>query len=196
MRETALAALGLAMFLPAVAALAQHRELGAHEHGRGTLNIALEGKRLSLELEAPGVDIVGFEHPAKSGKDRAAVEAAIKRLSAPLTLFKLSATAGCVVKEAKADLEGEHDHDQDYGKSGKGEPGKEAAAHEEHEHAQFHAQYMLDCRAPEKIAAIEFEYFRAFAGAQKLDVNLITGKGQSRLEVTRARPRLDLAGKM
>ncbi len=55
---------------------------------------------------------------------------------------------------------------------------------------------MLDCRAPEKITAIEFEYFRAFAGAQKLDVNMITPKGQNKLEVTRAKPRLDLAGKM
>ena len=46
------------------------------------------------------------------------------------------------------------------------------------------------------MTAIEFGYFRAFAGAQKLDVNVITPKGQSKFEVTRAKPRLDLAGMM
>ena len=62
----ALAAMAL---MPASVRAEEHRELGAHEHGHGTLNIALEGSRLTMELEAPGVDIVGFEHAA-STKDR------------------------------------------------------------------------------------------------------------------------------
>ena len=66
----------------------------------------------------------------------------------------------------------------------------------EHEHSQFHAQYTLECKTPANITAIEFDYFRAFAGAQKLEVNLITPKGQTKFEVTRAKPRLDLAGMM
>jgi hypothetical protein len=44
------------------------------------------------------------------------------------------------------------------------------------------------------MTAIEFGYFRAFAGAQKLDVNVITPKGQSKFEVTRSNPNLSLAG--
>ena len=27
-----------------------HRQLGAHEHGRGTLNIAVEGNKMTMEL--------------------------------------------------------------------------------------------------------------------------------------------------
>src|SRR5262245_39113406 len=109
MRTAALAVLGLGLVAHAGPAAAQHRELGTHEHGRGTLNSALEGSRLSMELEVPGIDIVGFERPAKSAKDKAAVEAAKKRLSAPLALFKFPAPAGCVVKEASAELEdGDH----------------------------------------------------------------------------------------
>jgi hypothetical protein len=175
-------------------ASAQHRELGAHEHGRGTLNIALEGTRLSMELEAPGADIVGFEHPAKSRKDKAAVDAAKKRLAQPLALFKLPASAGCVVKEASAESEGD---DRDHDKHAKTESGKQGAGKAaEHEHSQFHAQYTLECRTPANITTIEFDYFRAFAGAQKLEVNVITPKGQTKREVTRAKPRLDLAGMM
>src|SRR5262249_38687966 len=48
------------------AAQSAHRELGPHEHGRGTLNIAIEGNRVSMELEVPGMDIAGFEHAAKT----------------------------------------------------------------------------------------------------------------------------------
>jgi len=64
------AAVGFAAI--AGASYAQQRQAGAHEHGRGTLNIALEGTRLSMELEAPGADIVGFEHRAKTKKQKAA----------------------------------------------------------------------------------------------------------------------------
>jgi uncharacterized protein DUF2796 len=193
MRTLALAILGLGLVAQACPSLAQHRELGAHEHGRGTLNIALEGTRLTLELEVPGVDIVGFEHKAKSRKDKAAVDTARKQLAKPLALFKLPASAGCAVKEASATVEGEeHDHDHGKGAKGKDAKGSDHAS----EHSQFHAQYALDCKAPADITSIEFDYFRTFAGAQKLEVNLITPKGQDKFEVTRAKPRLDLAGKM
>ena len=89
MRMVVVSFLGLAMAAPAGPATAQHRELGAHEHGRGTLNIAVEGARLSMELEVPGVDIVGFEHAAKTGTQKGAVEKVKKLLSAPQALFKL-----------------------------------------------------------------------------------------------------------
>ena len=35
-------------------AMQEHRELGSHEHGRGTLNIAVEGNKVTMELEVPG----------------------------------------------------------------------------------------------------------------------------------------------
>src|SRR5215470_14244249 len=65
-------ALGLAAVAP-LAAAAQERQLGTHEHGRGTLNIAIEGTQVSLEFEAPGADIVGFEAAAKTARQKAAV---------------------------------------------------------------------------------------------------------------------------
>jgi hypothetical protein len=171
------------------AAAAQHRELGAHEHGRGTLNIAVEGTRLTMELEVPGDDIVGFEHAAKTPKQKAAVEKAKGLLSAPLALFKLPDAAGCRVTEAKVEVEdGDHDHANKEAKPTKGGSKAEVA------HSQFHAEYTLECTAPAGIGAIDFPYFRAFAGAKRLDVNLITAKGQTKFEVTRAKPRISLAG--
>ena len=61
-------------WLPAGVALAdeaERRELGAHEHGHLVLNIAIEGDRIEMELMAPGVDIVGFEHAAETDEHKA-----------------------------------------------------------------------------------------------------------------------------
>jgi hypothetical protein len=179
-----LAGSAAAVSLPALA----HREAGAHKHGRGTLNIAVEGNKVTMELEVPGVDIVGFEHVAKSRRDKQAVEKAKAQLQAPLALFKLPAAADCRVAEAKVAFGADEDD------KSKPAGAKGSKAKDEHEHSEFHAQYTLECQSPVSITAIEFPFFRTFAGAEKLDVNVITAKGQNRFEVSRKRPSLSLAG--
>ena len=176
-------------------AQAPHRELGAHEHGRGTLNIAIEGNKLTMELEAPGMDIVGFEHMAKTKRDKAAMEKAKALLSVPLSLFALPTSAGCRVIETNVTLElGEHDHGGPE-EAGAAKENGEASAHEQ-AHSEVHAEYSFACASVSNITAIELGYFRAFAGAEKLDVNVITPKGQSKFEATRAKPNISLAGLM
>src|SRR5262245_53491292 len=113
MGKISLLAVGIGLCLVAGSAIAQHRQLGAHEHGRGTLNMAIEGARISLELEAPGADIVGFEHVAKTARQKAAVAQAKKQLLAPQSLFKFPSAAGCVVADASADLEAGDEHEND-----------------------------------------------------------------------------------
>jgi hypothetical protein len=185
---------------------AQQRQAGAHEHGRGTLNIAIEGTRLSMELEAPGADIVGFEHKAKTKKQKAAVEKAEKQLGAPQALFQLPAAAGCEFEASNVSLEGDehgHEHggdakakDHDHAHEAKGKSHGHDDATGEAEHSSFRAEYAFNCSAPANLTSIGFDYFKVFAGAQKLDVTVIGPKGQSRFEVSRARPRLDLGGMM
>lgn len=129
------------------AAAEEKRELGAHQHGVGLFNIAIEGDQLAMELEAPGADIVGFEHAAESAEDKAAIEAAKARLAAPLTLFVMPAEAGCTLASADVDLlteGGDHD-DHGHGDHGHEEHGhEEHAEHEdEHDHEE-HAEHKHD----------------------------------------------------
>ena len=63
-------------------------------------------------------------------------------------------------------------------------------------HAEFHAEYELICQTPQKLTSMTFEYFNVFAGAQELDVTVVTPKGQSSFEVKREKPSLDLTGIM
>ena len=135
-----------------------------------------------IELEASGADIVGFEHAAETAEDKEAIAAAEARLSDPLSLFALSADAGCVAEEAAVTHEvagGHSDEGHDDG-------------HIEDSHSEFHARYRLRCENPEMVEQVTFTYFEHFQGAQELAVNVVSEAGQSRYEVGRDDPVLTL----
>ena len=199
----------------AASAHAESRELGAHEHGWGALNIAVEKYTVLMELEAPGADIVGFEHPAELAEDRAAIEAAIVTLEQPLALFVPAEAAGCAVNSASVRLltEGEDNDEHDHEKHDHDEEKHADHDHDEHDHdeeehdhdddhtdhedgghTEFRAEYELNCADPSALSVIDFAYFARFPNAEGLAVQLISGKGAKGFEVERAEPRLDLSG--
>ena len=201
---SALAVSSFALVLSPAFAEDQHRELGAHVHGHGTLNIAIEDKRVALELEVAGMDVVGFEHAASTPEQKAAVDKAKGLLEKPLDVFALPAAAGCSAAEAKIVIEteahGDHDHDHDKGDA-KGDHDHDGHDHDhgdkaEGGHSHFHATYALDCTSPAELTTITFNYFKLFPGAKELTVNVVGAKGQSSYEVSRDKPTLDLAGVM
>lgn len=201
---SALAVSSFALVLSPAFAEDQHRELGAHVHGHGTLNIAIEDKRVALELEVAGMDVVGFEHAASTPEQKAAVDKAKGLLEKPLDVFALPAAAGCSAAEAKVVIEteahGDHDHDHDKGDA-KGDHDHDGHDHDhgdkaEGGHSHFHATYALDCTSPAELTTITFNYFKLFPGAKELTVNVVGAKGQSSYEVSRDKPALDLAGVM
>ena len=172
----------------------EHRQLGAHVHGHGHLNIAIEGKTVSIELEVPGADIVGFEHEASTPTQRAAIKKAKAKLATGLSLFAPEAAANCVQKSAKVSIEAEHgDEHEHHAEGGKPDANEDG---EGHHHSEFHAEFAFECASPSRLTSMTFDYFKAFANAQELDVSFISPKGQSSYEVKRDKPRLDLTGMM
>ena len=176
--------IALALILPANAE--EHRQLGPHEHGVGHLNIAVEGKRVSMELEVPGADIVGFEHEASTQAQKAAVSKATATLKSALQVFVLPPEAKCNLAAAEVAI-GAEDHDHE---AAGHDNVKHESEEEEGHHSEFHATYAIDCAAPENLSGIRFRYFELFAGARKLDINLVTDKGQNHYEVTRESPNM------
>jgi hypothetical protein len=197
---SAVAVSSFALFASSAFAEDQHRELGAHVHGHGTLNIAIEDKRVALELEVAGMDVVGFEHAATTPEQMAAVDKAKGQLEKPLDVFVLPAAAGCSAAEAKVVVEteahGDHDHDHDKDAKGDHDHDHDHGDKAEGGHSHFHATYALDCTSPAELTTITFNYFKLFAGAKELTVNVAGAKGQSSYEVSRDKPTLDLAGVM
>ncbi|MEO1548866.1 MAG: DUF2796 domain-containing protein [Pseudomonadota bacterium] len=127
--SVALAALALGTPLLAE----ETREMGAHEHGVGQIDIAFENDTVAVRLVSPGADIVGFEYAAESDEDKALVEAALDTLRQPVAIFSFPSEAGCRATEVTAalDVDGEHD-DHEHDDHAHGD--KEHADHDDHAH--------------------------------------------------------------
>lgn len=192
-------ALSLIALVAAFPAFAEEtRQLDSHEHGVGTLNIAIDGPNVAMEFQAPGADIVGFEHAAESATDHSAIDVAVATLDAPLDLFVIPDGAGCSVTKAHAELEGDGGHDE-HGEAHHDDHAHEA--HQDHEdevhadeagHTEFHAEYTLECKNTDALTKITFGFFDVFLNAQAVDVQLITASGSQAFEVKRDAPFLDL----
>lgn len=171
----------LAMVVPAAAAAQGH---GAHVHGLGRLDIAVEGQAMEMELAMPGADVVGFEHAPETAEDRAKVAEAAAALERGATLFAFPAEAGCRLEGAEVesglleDDHGEEGHRDEHGQGGEA-------------HAEFRARYKFRCERPDRLTHVEVGLFARFPAAREIEVRTITPRGQGAAELTPDSPRLD-----
>ena len=179
------------------------RQLNAHEHGIGVLNIAIEAPLVVMEFHAPGADIVGFEYAAKSDADLAAISAALKTLEAPLDLFVLPKGARCAVQEVQVELESDADHDvnEEDHQDHDDENDHKHEDHDDHDeekhaassgHTEFHAEYSLICSNIEALTQIDFAYFEVFPNSKQVELQLISQSGARAFDIKSGAPRPDL----
>lgn len=175
--------------LPLAAAAQDHEEHGSldkHEHGVASLNVALDGNTLEIQLESPALNLVGFEHAASSAADQAKVAAVRQQLEQPQALFALPIEARCTLKQHE--LQGalfapraDDEHD-------------EHAAHEQGEeqgHSDISAHYQFACAVPQALKTLELgSFFASFPGTEKLDVQLIGPSGQQGVQLSPGNTRL------
>ncbi|MGM8936572.1 DUF2796 domain-containing protein [Pseudomonas neustonica] len=193
-----LATLSLALPLSVYALADGHKEhssLDAHEHGVASLNIAIDGTQVSLELDSPAANLVGFEHAASQPEDIAKVAAVQAQLRDASQLFQLPAAAGCSQTSVDldsplfADNEHEHEH-EDHEEKHEHEHEEAAHDHEEHhhEHADIEASYSFTCAQPEALISLQLPLFKVYPGLQRLNVQAITPAGQMGAELTANNP--------
>ena len=202
----ALAFIALSTTPPALAE--DTRQLDAHEHGVGKLNIAIELSTITMDFHAPGADIVGFEYEAKSDADLAAIASATAILGAPLDLFIIPDATAWKVMKVHAELESENDHNEhddeahdDHAEGGHDDHAEDGhddndEGHKEHAeepgHTEFHAEYTLTCENLDALTEITFAYFETFPNAKEVEVQIITAKGAQAFEVEHDAPVLNL----
>lgn len=146
--------------LPAVAA-------GQHSHGVAKLDVAVEGPRLVLELEAPLGDLVGFEREPRDARERAAVEEALAFLGSGQA-FVPAEPAGCRMEPAQVE------------KRSTG-PG----------HTEARATLAYACAKAGALAQVDAAgLFKRFPKLKRVDVRLVSAKGQSSARLTPAKPAL------
>ena len=159
----------------------EHASLGAHEHGVGSLDVALDGQTLELDLDGPAMNLVGFEHIATTDADKAKVAAAQAQLSNPLVLFSLPKAADCSVEAQDLQSPLFEAAPEEAGGVAKGE----------HHHSDIEAHYAFTCSKPEALKTLDLtQFFKTFPGTQKIKVQLIGANGQQGVEVTPKAPTL------
>lgn len=167
--------------LPALAADDGHDHHGnhpAHVHGVGKLDVALEGNTLTLHLDTPLINVVGFEHPANSSKDKDTVRAAAKTLREAGRMFATDAAAQC--KPAEIQLESAA-----LAPALLGEKSQAAApAGPGDGHADLDGDFTLVCASPGALNTVDVSgLFAAFPGFQRIDVQLATPKKQGAVQL-------------
>ena len=114
---------------------AQH---GAHVHSISNATLAIDRNQIEFNLQSPGANLVGFEHPPRDEAQTATLEQAKATLQSGDWL-RFASNADCTIVELELETPGfgqqdEHDHhDHEHHEHG------DDHEHEDHEHADHHA---------------------------------------------------------
>jgi hypothetical protein len=155
----------------------------AHVHGRGNLDVAVDGSILTLRLESPLDSFVGFERAPKNDKERTAVRRMAQSLRAE-SAFVPSPAAQCRLKEVMlaspvldpALLAAPADAGQGAAK-GTGQSGQKG-------HAEIVAEYRYECADSAALRGLEVRLFETFKGLERLDAQIAAPQGQSGARLT------------
>ncbi|MCP4185380.1 MAG: DUF2796 domain-containing protein [Hyphomicrobiales bacterium] len=189
---------------PALTMAETTRQHDAHEHGVSQLKIAIDKNQMQMVLEAPGSDIVGFEHEPENSEQKASVAQALDLLKVPSKLFTLPDEAKCTLTSAQSKFtfeeEEEHDSSEKHTEGhDKHEDEKHVdekygdKEHEEEGHAEFNATYVFNCSSPAKIGTIGVQFFKQFPDAEEIELQAVSEFGQLSAEVTKNQTGIDLS---
>lgn len=140
----------------------------AHVHGKARLDVAVEGKGLTLEFESPLEDLLGFERKPANEKQRAALSTLDAYLKSGQG-FVPTPAAGCKLAEASV----------------RTTPGGG-------EHADARATLRYECAEPRALRELEATVFKRYLRLKRIDARLASAKGQSASRLSPARRVLHL----
>ena len=151
----------------------------AHEHGVARLDVAVDGLRVSMELDTPLDNLIGFERAPRTDAERDKVNAAVAKLRLGETLFRIDAAAGCTLDKVEL-------------RSAPLQLGPVSTT-TSGDHGDLTALYMFNCKAGAKAGFVEVGLFEAFANLKRIDLQVVTPKGQLKATLRRPTSRVVLA---
>lgn len=161
--QVALSLAALAIPLSAIAA-------PPHVHGVARMDLAIDGNKLTLALEMPLDNTVGFEHLPNTPAQKSALAESMQILRNASELFVPTPAAGCRVESAQV---------------GDPFPGDKAKADG---HADVDADYVFRCTSPAALKSLETTLFKHFSRLQRIDVQRATAGGQGAATLSAKRP--------
>jgi Protein of unknown function (DUF2796) len=170
----------LATFLASLALTTSAWAGKGHQHGVAALNVAVEGQRLTLELQSPLDNLVGFERAPRNAAERQAAAELLARLQGALGLFAPDAKAQC--RLSSAEVSAPLLQAKPPSTAGAKPP---PAAPEQAEHDDLEATWVYVCAQAQQLRLLDVALFDAFKRLQRLDVQVAGEKGQSKATLVR-----------
>lgn len=169
------------VLLLAACAAAQHARAqpAAHVHGQAQANVAVQGAKLSVQLELPLDSLLGFEHRPRTDAQRRAAQTVLQQLKTPAAWLKPDAAARCTLASSEVNAQAL-------------EPAKPGAASPEPAHADVDASYEFTCAEPEQLRGLELALLTVFQRVQRMDVQVAGAQGQSKQTLRRPATRVQL----
>jgi hypothetical protein len=158
----------------------QDVNLDAHVHGVSEMTIVFEKQTLEIEVKSPAINLVGFEHRAKTQKNIAAVKNAELLLSNASELFLFSGD-NCTLVEQHIDVSSMIDHDT---KSGVNEHQHDKSHSNEGRHNEVIANYYYRCEKKSTISSITIKLFELFPYVQQIKAMWVTEAQQGALTLS------------
>lgn len=179
--------------------------IGPHVHGVAALNVVLDGDDLTVELDSPAMNVVGFEHKPEAEADLNQSHDAIHKLKDGEWLVING--GDCELEDADVDWqykdilhehfhadkkdEGEHKHEhKEEHKHDHDNHDDKKEAHEHHHedgetHSDVESKHQFECKKPAEIKTVSVDLFDAFAGFEKLNVQWIVNDKQGAMTLTK-----------
>ena len=192
------------------------RSADAHTHGDAELAVVLEKGSVTIELDTPLYNILGFEHAPETQAQKAA-ELQLTRSS---DLFEFNSKANCknlsqdqnisLFDKAEADEHSDHDdeghdeenhhedhddeegHDAHHQDESHNDEAHKDEAHKDEAHNDVLLTYEFKCEHPLKLSHLNVNLFEFFEELSEVDVTFLGPATQKQVTLTRTQRQLDI----
>lgn len=163
----------------------------AHVHGVVQVNVALDGQQLTIDLDAPLDNLLGFERAPRTAAERQAAAdllASLRRPGAGAQLFVPDAQAGCT--PATAEVQAPVLEPKTAAQPAPGQ--RQGGGHGHDGHADLNASFSFRCQQPAALAGLQTRLFEAYRRIQRIEVLVAGPQGQTRQVLKRPQGRIAL----
>lgn len=162
------------------------RSADSHSHGDAELALVLEDDTLTIELDTPLFNVLGFERHPETALQKAKTETVENQLGNVQELFTFNAEAGCVLISGRKDITLFQDAHDD---------------HDDHDESQDHAathkdillQYQYQCAKPSSLTSLTVNLFEFFPDMSDIDVTYLGPSTQKQVSLTRENTQVNLS---
>jgi len=177
----------------------KHVKHNAHEHGVATMNYAIVGDEVQIELETPAYNVVGFEHQPNTEAQEELVHEAVETLEKPLALFGLEGNCEVELAKVESPFPDHDDHKEkehkDHHDGHKDHHDHKEHAHDDHKdhgedtHSEFEMTYHFECSDTSKALTVDAtKLFAMFPNFSEIRVQWLSANKQGSAELSAKKP--------